>query len=368
MRLPKLTLGIEEEYQIVDPETRELAPMSEPLIERGQDNLGDQIKPEFMQCQVEVGTRVCGDIKEARAEVCRLRAAVAQLAEEQGMRMVAASTHPFSLWETQEVTHKDRYHELESNFKDVALRLLIFGMHVHVGIEDPELRIDVMNQARYFLPHILALTTSSPFWHGRETGLKSYRSVIFENMPRSGIPPSFRAYSEYQNFVDTLVETGSIDEPTKIWWDIRPHPKFPTLEFRISDVCSKVEEVIAVAALLQALVAKLLKLRLQNQSWRPYRHHLISENKWRAMRFGIDGKLIDFGRRSEVPMRFLANELLELVDDVLDELGTREEVGYIRHILENGSSADRQLLRYRQTEGDFKAVVDQLIEESKAGC
>lgn len=367
MRLPKLTLGIEEEYQIVDPESRELAPMSEPLIERGQEILDDQIKPEFMQSQVEVGTRVCGDIKEARTEICRLRGTIAQLAEEKGMRMVAASTHPFSHWAKQEVTAADRYHKLEADLRDVARRLLIFGMHVHVGIEDPELRIDVMNQARYFLPHILALSTSSPLWHGRDTGLKSYRSVIFENMPRSGIPPSFRAYSEYQGFIDTLVATGSIDEPTKIWWDIRPHPKFPTLEFRVSDVCTKVDEVICIAALLQALVAKLLKLRLQNQSWRPYRHHLITENKWRAVRYGIDGKLIDFGRRSEIPMRFLARELLELVDDVVDELGVREEVSYLETILENGSSADRQLRCFRQT-GDLKAVVDQLVEESKAGC
>ena len=364
MALPNLTLGIEEEYQIIDPETRALAQMSERLIEQGQSELKDQIKPEFMQSQVEVGTKVCQNIQEARREVVRLRNAIIQLAEGEGLRMVAASTHPFSKWSEQEVTPDDRYHKLEADLRDVARRLLIFGMHIHVGIEDPELRIDVMNQTRYFMPHILALSTSSPFFHGRDTGLKSYRSVIFENMPRSGTPPTFQAFSEYQGFIDTLVATGCIDEPTKIWWDIRPHPKFPTIEFRIADVCTKVEEVLCLAALLQALVAKLLKLRQNNQSWRSYRHHLITENKWRAVRYGLDGKLIDFGKREEVPVRFLAMELLELVDDVVDELGTRQEVNYLHTILEGGSSADRQLRTYRET-GSLEAVVDQLIEESR---
>ncbi len=367
MPLPTLTLGIEEEYQIVDPETRELSPASEELISRGQEILQDQIKPELMRSQVEVGTRVCRDVAEARAEVARLRGAICRLAEERGLRMVAASTHPFSRWSEQELTSADRYEELEADLRDVARRLLIFGMHVHVGIEDCELRIDVMNQARYFLPHVLALSTSSPFWHGRDTGLKSYRSVIFENMPRSGIPPTFSAYSAYRDFVDTLVKTGCIDEPTKIWWDVRPHPKFPTLEFRVSDVCTRLDEVVCLAALLQALVAKLIKLRQGNRSWRPYRHHLITENKWRAVRYGLDGKLIDFGKQQEVPVRELAAELLELVDDVVDELGSRREVEYLETLLAEGSSADRQIAIYRET-GDFKAVVDQLVGESREGC
>ncbi|MCG8456527.1 MAG: carboxylate-amine ligase, partial [Holophagales bacterium] len=255
---------------------------------------------------------------------------------------------------------------LEASLEDVARRLLIFGMHVHVGIEDPELRIDIQNQARYFLPHILALSTSSPFWMGRDTGLKSYRSVIFGDMPRSGIPPSFSAYSEYQGFIDTLVATRCIDEPTKIWWDIRPHPKFPTIEFRVSDVCTRVDECLCVAALLQALVAKLIKLRHDNQSWRAYRHHLITENKWRAVRYGLDGKLIDFGKREEVPLRHLAIEMLELVDDVVDELGSRREVEYLHTILRDGPSADRQLETYRKT-GSLESVVDQLIRESVEG-
>ncbi len=367
MSLPPLTLGIEEEYQIIDPATRQLAPMSEPLIERGREVLGDQIKPELMRSQVEVGSRVCGDIAEARREVTRLRRTIAELASEQGLRMVAASTHPISSWSEQELTPAARYAKLATDLRDVARRLLIFGMHVHVGIEDPELRIDVLNQARYFLPHLLALSTSSPFWQGRDTGLKSYRSVIFENMPRSGIPPAFSAMSEYRGFIDTLVETGCIDEPTKIWWDIRPHPIFPTLEFRVFDVCTRVDEVVCLVALVQALVAKLIQLRLDNRSWRPYRHHLITENKWRAVRYGLDGKLIDFGKRREVPLRFLARELLELVDDVVDELGVRRELDYLHTILAEGASADRQLATYRET-GDLQAVVDRLVRESVEGC
>lgn len=365
--LPDLTLGIEEEYQIIDPETRELAPYGEQLLKDGQAELGEQIKPEMMQSQVEVGSKVCSNISEARAEIVRLRGTIHRLAGEQGLAMAAASTHPFSRWSEQQVTAGERYTQLATDLADVARRLLIFGMHVHVGIEDPELRIIVMNQARYFLPHILALSTSSPFWHGRDTGLKSYRSVIFENMPRSGLPPVFSSWGDHQLFIDTLMATGSIDDPTKIWWDLRPHPKFPTLEFRISDVCTTVDEVMCVAALIQALVAKLIKLHQQNRRWRTYRHHLVNENKWRAVRYGLEGQLIDFGKRQQVPMRFLTLELVDLVDDVVDELGSRAEVEYVHEILRRGSSADRQLKTFREA-GDLHPVVDQLIEESRRTC
>ncbi|MEM9557703.1 MAG: carboxylate-amine ligase [Acidobacteriota bacterium] len=367
MRVPELTLGIEEEYQIIDPATRELASRAAELLSDGGGDLAEHLKPEFMQSQVEVGTPVCRNLDHAREEVVRLRRGVAELAARHGLVMAAASTHPISTWREQAVTSRDRYYQLEEDLGDVARRLLIFGMHVHVGIDDPELRIDVMNQARYFMPHILALTTSSPFWQGRETGLKSYRSVIFENMPRSGPPPSFTAWSEYKQLIDTLVGTGCIDEPTKIWWDIRPHPVFPTLEFRVSDICTRVDEVMCVAALLQALVAKLIVLRRRNMRWRAYRHHLITENKWRAVRYGLDGKLIDFGKSTEVPVRDLARELLDVVDDVLDPLGARHHAEYLETMLEQGSSADRQLATYRET-GDLKAVVDQLVAESLEGC
>jgi carboxylate-amine ligase len=367
MQLPELTLGIEEEYQVIDPATRELAPQSDQLVEGGRSLLEDQIKPEFMQCQVEVGTRVCHSMAEARGEVVRLRRTVIELAAERGLRMAAASTHPFSTWLHQPVTAAERYSKLEADLRDVARRLLIFGMHVHVGIEDPELRIDVMSQARYFMPHILALSTSSPFWQGRETGLKSYRSVVFESMPRSGIPPVFRSWAQYQRYLDTLTATGSLTDPTMIWWDIRPHPVFPTLEFRVADVCTRVDEVLCVAALLQAVVAKLIQLRSENQSWRIYQNHLITENKWRAVRYGLEGELIDFGKGEPVPMRELALELLGLVDDVLDPLGSRAEAEYLHTMLAHGSSADRQLETFRET-GSLEAVVDRLVSESEEGC
>jgi carboxylate-amine ligase len=366
MALPPLTIGIEEEYQIIDPETRGLSSYIQEFLEQGRVVLQDQIKPEFMQSQVEVGSHICRNIQEARREIVRLRRTVCELAASNGLQMAAASTHPFSAWSTQKITAGERYTKLETDMGEVARRLLIFGMHVHIGIEDKELMIDVMNQARYFMPHVLALSTSSPFWQGRETGLKSYRSVIFEDLPRTGLPPTLSSWADYQNLVAILIKTHCIEDPTKIWWDIRPHPKFPTLEFRISDICTRVDEAVCIAALYLAIVGKLIKLRQNNQSWRYYRHHLITENKWRAVRYGIDGNLIDFGKEQEVPLRFLAVELLEMVDDVLDELDIRAEAEYVHTILENGTSADRQLMIYRQT-GDLNAVVDRLVQETREG-
>jgi carboxylate-amine ligase len=363
----QFTIGIEEEYQIIDPETGELTSYIQRFLERSETVLRDQVKPEFMQSQVEVGSEICRNIKEARLEVMRLRRAVSEIAEENGRKIVSAGTHPFSKWIEQEITARDRYYGLAKDMGHVARRLLIFGMHVHIGIEDPELRIDIMNQVRYFLPHILALSTSSPFWQGRDTKLKSYRSVIFEDLPRTGIPGFFNSHGDYDRYIETLTKTRCIDEPTKIWWDVRPHSKFPTLEFRVCDACTKLDEAIAIAALFQAVVAKLVQLRRDNQTWRIYRTELIAENKWRAIREGIDGKLIDFGIEQEVPLRFLINELLELIDDVVDDLGSRQEVEYVQTILGEGSSADRQLRVYRET-GDFKAVVDMLAEETMQGC
>ncbi|RMH15487.1 MAG: carboxylate-amine ligase [Acidobacteria bacterium] len=365
--LPALTLGIEEEYQIVDPETRELKSYIQEILEQGRLVLHDQIKAEFLQSQVEVGSHVCRTIDELRSEVVRLRREVCRLAESNGLRVVAASTHPFSSWVDQEQTIGERYTQLRTDMAELARRMLIFGTHVHVGIDDQELMIDVMNQARYFLPHLLALSTSSPFWHGRDTGLKSYRTVIFESLPRTGLPPQFRSMAEYREFVDTLIGTGCIDEPTKIWWDVRPHPKFPTLEFRVCDICTRVDEAVCLAALVRAICGKLIKLRFDNQAWRPYRHHLITENKWRAVRYGIDGRLIDFGKRREVPTRRLMTELLDFVDDVADELGVRREVAYLETILAGGTSADRQRAVYRN-KGSFEAVVDHLVAETREGC
>ena len=378
---PPLTLGIEEEYQIVDPQSRNLQAYITELLSKDQERPTSlDLKPEFMQSQVEVGSHVCRNIKEIRAEVVRLRRAVIEMAEENGVAIVAASTHPFANWEEQAITDGARYRELLDDLQGVAKRLLIFGMHVHVGFgEDKEsknLMIEIMNQARYFIPHLLALSTSSPFWHGENTGLKSYRSVIFETLPRTGIPHSFTSWDEFKNYEKTLGMVGAFgkaDTHAKIWWDIRPHPIFDTLEFRITDICTKIDEAVCIAALFQAICAKLIKLRKQNMSWRQYRHMHITENKWRAVRYGVEGELIDFGIEKAVPFHFLVEELLELVDDVVDDLGSRKEVEYVRTIMKEGTSADRQIRTYRQNGGDdnseeaLKAVVDNLIAETKLG-
>ena len=367
MSMPKLTIGVEEEYQIVHPGTRELNSYIQEFLEQGREILRDQIKPEFLQSQVEVGSNVCEDIHEARAEFVRLRTSVCKLADEKGLRVAAAGTHPFSKWSDQKITAGERYTKHEENMADIARRMLVFGMHVHIGIEDPDLRIDVMNQARYFVPHFLALSTSSPFWHGRETGLKSYRTIVMNDLPRAGLPPHFASFNQFERFVATLVETNCIDEPTKIWWDMRPHPTFPTVEFRFVDICTKIDEAVCLTALFQALVAKLIKLRRNNIAWRSYQRNLITENKWRAVRHGTDGVLIDLGARKEVTFRQLANEILELVDDVVDEYDLRKDVEYVNTILDEGTSADRQLATYKKT-GSLEAVVDQVIEETREGC
>jgi len=378
---PPLTMGIEEEYQIIDPKSRNLhAYISEFLSQDKQRDVSLNLMPELMQSQVEVGSNVCQNIAEVRQEVVRLRRAICELADANGLAIAAASSHPFARWEEQSITEGVRYKELLDDMQGVAKRLLIFGMHVHVGfgadLESKNLMIEIMNQARYFIPHLLALSTSSPFWHGRNTGLRSYRSVVFESLPRTGIPHSFESWGEYLNYERTLGMVGAFgkaDMRAKIWWDIRPHPVFDTLEFRITDICTKIDEAICIAALFQAICAKLLKLRQQNMSWRRYRHMHISENKWRAVRYGINGELIDFGLQESVKFDKLMDELLELLDDVVDDLGSRQEVEYVRTILQNGTSADRQVDTYNAHGGDnnreeaLKAVVDQLVRETREG-
>lgn len=364
--LNDLTIGIEEEYQIVDKESRELTSFVSEFLDQGAVLFRDQVKPEFLQSQIEVGSSVCKNISEAREEICRLRSIVAETAEKHNSMIVAAGTHPFSSWEDQLVTDRDRYRGLMDSMQLVAKRLLIFGMHIHIGIENRDLQIDIMNQMSYFMPHILTLSTSSPFWRGENTGFKSYRSIVFEDLPRTGIPERFGSSQEYDAYVETLIKCGSIDEPSKIWWDIRPHPKFPTLEFRICDCTTRVDEVVAIAAMVQALVAKLIQFRQENRTWRSYRPSMIAENKWRAMKDGINGKLIDFGKQTEDAVPSLIEEMLDIVDDVVDPLGTREEVEYVRTILNGGASADRQLACYEKT-GSMEAVVDRLGAETLEG-
>ena len=360
------TIGIEEEYQIIDPVSGELRSYVTQILEEGQLILQEQLKPEMMQSVVEVGTHVCRTADEARKELVRLRGTIAALARKQGLTIAAAGTHPFSSWTTQKVFPHERYYGVLEEMQDAARQLLIFGMHVHVSMPDLETGIQIQNVSRYFLPHLLTLSTSSPFWEGRNTGFKSYRSIIFSNFPRTGIPGHFVSYAEFQSYVDLLVKTGSIDNAKKIWWDIRPHPNFHTIEVRICDICTRVDEAIAVAALIQAIFAKLYWLFEKNLSFRLYDRSLVNENKWRAVRWGLDGSLIDFGKQQAIPARQLMPELIEFVDDVVDDLGSREAVEYAYQIIEKGTSADRQLEVYRRT-GDLKQVVDQLCRETLEG-
>jgi glutamate---cysteine ligase / carboxylate-amine ligase len=360
------TLGIEEEFQIIDPESRELRSHIQQILEDGKMILAENVKPEMHQSVVEVGTNVCRDIHDAREQVTRLRSDLAKLAIKKGLRIAAAGTHPISHWKDQKITAHPRYETIVTDMQQVARANLIFGLHVHVGVDDRETALHVMNAARYFLPHIFALSTNSPFWLGRNTGFKSYRSKVFDRFPRTGIPDYFNSLAEYDNFIKLLIKTNCIDDAKKIWWDIRAHPIFETLEFRVCDIPMRVDETIALAALMQAVVAKLHKLVKQNLGFRLYRRALIAENKWRAARYGIQGRMIDFGKKTEVDTIKLIDELLEFVDDVVDELNSREEINYIKKICENGTGADRQLQVWEQSH-DPKNVVDYIIDETHYG-
>lgn len=358
------TVGVEEEFQIVDPNTWELRSHVSELLASSAPAFGDQVKREMHQSIIEAGTKICGSIDELAVEIIRNRRDLADAAERVGLRVAAAGTHPFSSWMDQVLSPGERYRNIVEELQQLARSLLIFGLHVHVAVPDRSTMIDLMNEARYFLPHLLALSTSSPFWMGRDTGLKSFRTTVFRRFPRTGIPDRFESWSEYEQYVELLVELHCIDDAKKIWWDLRPHPTFGTLEFRICDVPTAPRASIAIAAIAQAIIVKLWRLRSQNLGFRRYRRALIEENKWRAARWGLDGKLIDFGRRLEVPMRELAMELLEFIDDVLDDLGSRRELEYVKKILAEGTSADRQLQVYRET-GDLRAVVRSIVDETR---
>jgi len=360
------TLGVEEEFQIIDPSTRDLKAQVEQMLAGGEEEFIEHVKREMIQSMVETVTPVCETVEQAREELIRLRAGLGELAAQNGLAIVAAGAHPFSHWQTQIITEHDRYKMLEEDLQDVVRSILIFGLHVHVGIPDRDLMIDIMNEARYFLPHMLALSTNSPFWQGRVTGLKSYRTIVWQQFPRTGIPSTFTSWADFEAFVNLLITTNCIDNGKKIWWDLRPHPFFSTLEFRVCDMATNIDDVVMLVALFQAIVAKLYKLRIDNLGFRLYDRAVIMENKWRAARYGIDGKLIDFGKRIEVPMRNLALELLEFIDDVVDELGSRQAVSYLYRVIEEGTGADRQLAVYRKTE-DLGAVVDYLIAETMRG-
>jgi carboxylate-amine ligase len=368
MTSPSFTIGIEEEYQTIDPESRDLrSHIQAEIVEKGKLVLNEQVKAEMHQSVVEVGTGVCRNIKDAAIDLRKLRRHMLDLTHENGLHLVSGATHPFADWRTQDVYPDERYLQLVEDMQMVARENLIFGLHVHVGVDDREVLIHLMNQMRYFLPHLLALSANSPFWIGMKTGMKSYRCKVFDRFPRTNIPDTFTSWSDFEAFVNLLVRTNCIDNAKKIWWDVRPHPFFNTLEVRVCDIPMRVDETLAIAALIQATVVKLFRLHSRNQSWRQYSRALLMENKWRAARYGLDGKLIDFGQEREVPERELLIEYLEWVDDVLDELNSRKEVEYIHWILEHGNGADRQLRAYEDSGHDLKAVVEYMMAETTIG-
>src|SRR5213592_3201581 len=360
------TLGIEEEFQIIDPETRELRSHIRQILAGGKMVLKEQVKPEMHQSVVELGTELCNDARSARQQVVHLRSELARLAAQDGLKIASAGTHPFSHWMDQLITLDERYATIVKDMQQIARANLIFGLHVHVGIPDREEAIDIMNQARYFLPHLYALSVNSPFWLGQNTGLKAYRQMIFQRFPRTGIPDAFESLSEYEDYLKLLVTTNCIDNAKKIWWDIRLHPFFNMIEFRICDAQSRVDDTIALAALMQTIVSKLQKLRRKNVTFRNYPRRLIDENRWRALRYGLDGKLIDFGRRCEVDERDLLHEMLEFVSTEVYELGNEREIAHVERIMREGTGADRQLMVWERTQ-DMKAVVDQIVAETNEG-
>jgi glutamate---cysteine ligase / carboxylate-amine ligase len=372
---PEFTLGIEEEYFLVDRATRDV--VGDPpdgMLAKYEALLGAQVSPEFLRSQIEIGTRVCTSFDEARGDLRRLRGAIASVAATHGMAPIAAATHPFARWEVQKTTERVRYQSLESDLQGVGRRLAICGLHVHIGIPDDELRIDLLNQAAYFLPHLLALSTSSPFWQGENTGLKSYRLAVFDEMPRTGTPERFASWGEYRRHVDILVRAGLIQDATKLWWDLRPSDRFPTLEMRISDCCTTLEDTLSIAALFRCLLRMLWRLKRNNQRWRLYARMLIDENRWRAQRYGFDQGLVDFGRGAILPYAQLLEEMLALVEPDARHFDCLAEVLHTRDILARGTSAHRQLAIYDRVLGDggsradaLAAVVDWLIEETARG-
>jgi glutamate---cysteine ligase / carboxylate-amine ligase len=364
---PSFNIGIEEEYQTIDPATRNLrSHISAEIVEKGRMLLAEQVKPEMHQSVIEIGTGVCENIRHARRDLRSIRRHMITLARENGLRISGGGTHPFALWREQEIYPDERYRTIVEDLKQVARANLIFGLHIHIGVEDRETAIQIMNGARYFLPHILALSTSSPFWQGYDSGLRSYRCKVFDKFPRTNIPDLYSSWSEFENYVNLLIRTNCIDNAKKLWWDIRPHPHFPTLEFRICDMPTRMDDTLAIAALCQSVIATLFRLHERNQTFRHYSRALIMENKWRAARYGIDGKLIDFGKQKEVPVRDLIAELLELVWPAAEELGATEELGHIERIVKEGSAADRALRIFEDTK-DLNKVVDNMIQETEAG-
>jgi carboxylate-amine ligase len=372
---PAFTIGVEEEYLLVDKETRALViDPPETLMSEAEEKCGSQVTCELLRSQIEIGSKVCNGVQEVREDLSFLRSSVIEVADRHGLAPIAASTHPFSSWTEQKHTQKERYDELTHEMQGAARRLVICGMHVHVGIGDDELRIDLMNQLSYFLPHLLALSCSSPFWNGRDTGLKSYRLTIFDALPRTGLPERFASWAEYERHVNILMNAGLIEDSTKIWWDLRPSAKFPTIETRIMDVCTRLDDTIALVSLLVCILRMLYRLRTRNQRWRIYTPMLIRENRWRAMRYSFDEGMIDLAKGAIVPFEDMIDEMLSLVNEDAIALGCEKELSHVRRILSRGTSAHRQLKNYElelangaSVQDSLKAVVDTLIADTAEG-
>jgi carboxylate-amine ligase len=358
------TIGVEEEFQIIDPRSRELKSLITQMIEANTPLDEISLQPELHQSVVEVATGICADVQAVRREVLKNRRQAHRIAERVGVRIGAASTHPFSSWEDQQISPKERYIQSVEEMQDAARGNLIFGLHVHIGIEDKDLLMAVYNSARYFLPHLLALSCSSPFFDGRKTGLRSTRTLIFKRLPRTGIPERFWSWAEFESFINTLVKTRCIDDGRRVWWDLRPHPTYSTLEFRVCDLPTLAEDTVTIAAAAQAVSAKLAWLHRKNLTFNLHRVGMMDENKWRAARYGVKGKLIDWGKKEEVPFIHLAEELVQFCSEVVDDLGSRKELDGILRIAETGTSADRQLEAYERSGGDLRAVVDHILEET----
>ena len=370
------TMGIEEEYLVVDPETRDLIREAPPdMMQTCGERLGEQVTTELMQCQIEIGTRVCNTVQEGRDELIRLRRGVSDVVREYGFEIIAASTHPFAQPLEMQRTRKERYDSLTAQMQEVGRRLLISGMHVHVGLDGDEMRNDFIGQVSYVLPHFLALSTSSPFWQGHDTGLKSYRLAVWDELPRTGLPELYESYGEYQRHVGVLVRCGVIRDSSELWWDVRPSERFPTLEMRIPDLCTRVEDAVCIAALYRCWLRLLYRLRRSNQRWRRYPRLLIEENRWRAHRFGMDEGLIDFGRGEVVPYPDLVDEIIEFIREDAEHFGCVDEVEHARTIVSRGTSAHWQLDTFRKAVAEgadeheaLKRVVDMLVAETLVGC
>lgn len=360
------TIGVEEEYMVLDPASRELKSHEQKIVKEGQKVIRDKVKAEMHQAVVEVGTDICHNVDEAFRDIGELRKTISGIAGSLGLSIGAAGTHPFSHWQQQLITDQVRYNEIVNELQEAARSNLIFGLHVHVGMENREMAMHIANSTRYFLPHVFALSTNSPFWEGRHTGYKSFRTKVFDKFPRTGIPEVFESIEAYDKYLKLLIKTNCIDNGKKIWWDLRVHPYYNTVEFRICDVPLTTDEAIAIAALFQAICAKIYKLRLQNMNFIQYSRHLINENKWRASRYGIDGFLIDFGKEEELNTRVLIYELLDFIDDVVDPLGSRHRLQHVHKMLEEGTGADRQLKVYEQT-GSLTSVVDYIQQQFLSG-